>query len=128
MSQLRFSEVLFIRVSSLSVDSFEIGNRIGINRAFRSATTFLQSLVVILVALEHILMMLGRDWLLIVPVLVHELELLVLTGLVDVDNMLLPLGHDNFPDILHISALGTLFDLNSNLWVLDEDVIVQELF
>lgn len=126
MSQLCLTaEVLFIRIS-LS-DSFEIGNRIGINRALRSATSLLESLMLILVAFEHILMMFWRDRLLVVPILVHELELLILTGLVDIDDMLLSFRHNNFSDILHVSALGAFLDLNSNLWVLYEDVVIQEL-
>lgn len=72
-------------------------------------------------------MLFWRQWLLVVSILVHELELFILTRLVDIFDMLLSLFHDFLPDVLHVSILRALFDLNSYLWVFDKDVIIQEL-
>jgi hypothetical protein len=79
----------------------------------------------ILFAFEHVT--LWRSLLILCVVFVHELKFLILTGLVDINDMLLSLLHHNFSDIFHISILWSLFNLNSYLWVLYKYLIVQKL-
>ena len=74
------------------------------------------------------MLLFGRHWLLVVAILVHELELLILTRLIDIDDMLLSLFHHYFSDILHVSILRAFLYFNSYLGVLHEDVIVKEVF
>jgi hypothetical protein len=99
-----------------------------LDRAFRGVKVFFGCLwepVESLFGFEHVSLL--RSSLKLGIILVHELEFLVLTRLVDVNNMLLSLLHNDLSDVFHISILRPFFDLNSDLWVLDKYLIVQEL-
>ena len=60
--------------------------------------------------------------------LVSYIYLLVMTLFINLHNMMLPLLHKHMSDVALVSKICTFFDLVSNLWILWENVLLEELF
>ena len=65
--------------------------------------------------------------LLVGSILVHDINLFIGTLLVDFDDVVLPLFHQNISYVSKVASLATQFYLVSNLWILYEQVIFKEL-
>lgn len=103
-----------------------VDHRSRLNRALRGVEVLFDwETIESLLAFKHVRLLRNFEFSVI---LIHKLEFLVLTRLVDVNNMLLSLLHNDLPNVFHVSLFRAIFDFNSDLWVLNENFIVQELF